>query len=62
MPCGMNDGNELYRSQEYNVKTEKLVWPMQSATINPSSEKSLIEAKIKTVVERLRGERFLDMP
>jgi hypothetical protein len=34
----------------YDVKTEKLVWSMQSATVNPSSEQKLIEAKIKTVV------------
>jgi hypothetical protein len=43
----------------YDASSETLVWSMQSATINPSSEKKLIEAKIKTVVERLKAQQLL---
>lgn len=43
----------------YDAKTEKLVWSMQTATINPGNEKKLIEAKIKTVVKRLKDQGFL---
>jgi len=35
---------------------------MQSATVNPSNEKKLIEAKIKTVVKRLKAQQLLAAP
>jgi hypothetical protein len=38
---------------------EKPVWSMQSATLNPSSEQKLIEAKIRTVIERLKYPQLL---
>lgn len=43
----------------YDTQTEQLVWSMQSETINPNSEKALIEAKIKTVVERLKLQKLI---
>jgi hypothetical protein len=43
----------------YDANTEQLVWSMQSETMNPSSEKALIEAKIKTVVERLKQQNLI---
>lgn len=46
----------------YDASSEKLVWSMQSATVNPSNEKKLIEAKIKTVVERLKAQQLLAAP
>jgi hypothetical protein len=49
-------------SNLYDAKTTKLVWSMQSATVNPSSEKKLIEAKIKTVVEQLQAQNLLAEP
>jgi hypothetical protein len=46
----------------YDASSDKLVWSMQSATINPSNEKKLIEAKIKTVVKRLKAQQLLAAP
>ena len=46
----------------YDASSDKLVWSMQSATINPSNEKTLIEAKIKTVVKRLKAQQLLAAP
>ena len=46
----------------YDASSEKLIWSMQSATINPSNEKKLIEAKIKTVVKRLKAQQLLAVP
>ena len=46
----------------YDARSEKLVWSMQSATINPSNEKKLIEAQIKTVVDRLQAQQLLATP
>ncbi|MBC2710303.1 MAG: hypothetical protein HGJ94_04680 [Desulfosarcina sp.] len=43
----------------YDVRTEMLVWSMQSETMNPSSEQKLIDAKIKTVVKRLKAQKLL---
>lgn len=43
----------------YDVKTEQLVWSMQSETVNPSSEKALFEAKIKTVVDHLKKQNLI---
>ena len=43
----------------YDVKTEKLVWSMQSESLNPSSEEALIKAKIKTVIDRLQDQKLI---
>lgn len=49
-------------SNLYDAKSAKLVWSMQSATVNPGNEKKLIEAKIKTVVEHLKAQQLLGGP
>lgn len=43
----------------FDTQTEQLVWSMQSETMNPNSEKELIAAKIKTVVERLKFQKLI---
>lgn len=45
----------------YDTQTEELVWSMQSETIDPSSEKALIEAKIKTVIEQLKQQELISV-
>jgi hypothetical protein len=43
----------------YDAKTEQIVWSMQSDTINPNSDKDLIDAKIKTVIKRLKEQKLI---
>ncbi len=43
----------------YDTQTEQLVWSMQSETMNPNSEKSLIDAKIEVVVKRLKMQKLI---
>jgi hypothetical protein len=43
----------------YDTQTEELVWSMQSETMDPGSEKALIEAKIKTVIEHLKQQTLI---
>jgi hypothetical protein len=43
----------------YDAKTEQIVWSMQSDTINPNSDKDLIDAKIKTVTKRLKEQKLI---
>jgi hypothetical protein len=43
----------------YDAQTEQLVWSMQSETMNPNSEKGLIAAKIKTVINRLKSHNLI---
>lgn len=42
----------------YDTKTEQLVWSMQSESMDPNSEKSLIDAKIRLVINKLKFPRF----
>lgn len=43
----------------YDTRTEALVWSIQSETVDPGSEQQLIDAKIKTVVERLSAQKLI---
>ena len=43
----------------YDTKTEQLVWSMQSETMNPNSDKNLIDAKIKAVIKRLKEQKLI---
>ena len=43
----------------YEAKTEQIVWSMQSETMNPNSDKDLIDAKIKTVIKRLKEQKLI---
>ena len=43
----------------YDTQTEQLVWSMQSETMNPTSEKDLIDAKIKAVIKRLKLQKLI---
>ncbi len=43
----------------YDARTEKLVWSMQTETMDPSTDQKLIDSKIKTVVKRLKGQGLL---
>ena len=43
----------------YDAKTEQLVWSMQSETMNPNSDKDLIDAKIKAVIKRLKEQKLI---
>jgi hypothetical protein len=43
----------------YDAKTEQPVWSMQSETMNPNSEKGLIEAIIKAVVKHLEEQKLI---
>lgn len=43
----------------FDAKTEQIVWSMQSETMNPNSEKGLIEAIIKAVVKRLKEQKLI---
>jgi hypothetical protein len=45
----------------YGTQTEELVWSMQSETIDPRSEKALIEAKIKTVIDHLKQQKLISV-
>lgn len=44
----------------YDVKTEKLVWRMQSATIDPGSKDALIKSEIKIIVGMLKKQQLLE--
>ena len=46
-------------SNLYDAQTEQLVWSMQSETMNPNSEKGLIEAKIRTVIKKLKSQKLI---
>lgn len=43
----------------YDTQTEQIVWSMQSETIDPNSEKALIDAKIKVVIQRLKAQGLI---
>ena len=43
----------------YDTQTEDMVWSMQSETMNPSSDKELINAKIKTVIKLLKSQKLI---
>ena len=43
----------------YDAQTEQLVWSMQSETMNPNSEKGLIEAIIRTVIKKLKTQKLI---
>jgi hypothetical protein len=43
----------------YDTETEQIVWSMQSETLNPNSEKALIDAKIKAVIQRLKSQGLI---
>jgi hypothetical protein len=43
----------------YDTQTEEIVWSMQSETMNPNSEKALIDAKIKAVIQRLKTQGLI---
>lgn len=43
----------------YDTQTEQLVWSMQSESMNPNSEKGLIDAKIRTVIKALKSQRLI---
>lgn len=43
----------------YDTQTEQLVWSMQSETMNPNSDKKLIDAKIKLVIKRLKMQKLI---
>jgi hypothetical protein len=43
----------------YDTQTEQLVWSMQSETMNPNSDKALIDAKIKTVIKHLKSQGLI---
>ena len=43
----------------YDAQTEQLVWSMQSETMNPDSEKGLIEAIIRTVIKKLKTQKLI---
>ena len=43
----------------YDTRTEKLIWSMQTETMDPASDQNLIDSKIKTVVKRLKAQGLL---
>lgn len=43
----------------YDARNGGLVWSMQSETLDPASERKLIEAKIDVVIERLKAQKLL---
>ncbi len=43
----------------YDTQTERLVWSMQSETMDPNSEKELIDAKIRIVIKKLKSQQLI---
>ena len=43
----------------YNVATEKLVWSMQSQTVDPNIEEQLVKDNIKVFIEGLSGQGLI---
>ncbi len=58
---GYTTRHERFRLETnlYDTRTEALVWSVQSETVDPASEQKLIDAKIKTVVERLSAQKLI---
>lgn len=58
---GYYSRHELVRLETnlYDTQTEKLIWSMQTETMDPSSDQKLIDSKIKTVVKRLKMQGLL---
>jgi hypothetical protein len=43
----------------FDTQTERLVWSMQSETMDPNSEKELIDAKIRIVIKKLKSQQLI---
>ena len=43
----------------YDTESERLVWSMQSESMDPNSEKSLIDAKIELVIKKLKAQKLI---